>query len=124
MSKGEIDAVMVGADRIAANGDAANKIGTYTLSVLAKEHGVPFYVLAPLSSFDFSIQSGDDIMIEERDGKEVLEVQGRRVYPEGTQAKNLAFDITPAKNITAFVNEFGVFKSMEELREKWKRTKE
>lgn len=124
MSKGEVDLVMVGADRIAANGDTANKIGTYTLSVLAKEHGVPFYVLAPLSSFDFAIKSGEEITIEERDGKEVLEVQGRRVYPEGTKARNLAFDITPARNITAFVNELGVFRSMEGLREKWKGTKE
>lgn len=124
MSKGEIDLVMVGADRIAANGDAANKIGTYSLSVLAKEHSVPFYVLAPLSSFDFSIKSGEEISIEERDEKEVLEVQGKRVYPEKTKARNLAFDVTPAKNITAFVNELGVFKSIEELREKWKSTKE
>jgi methylthioribose-1-phosphate isomerase len=124
MSRGEVDLVMVGADRIAANGDAANKIGTYSLSVLAKEHGVPFYVLAPLSSFDFSIKSGEEIAIEERDEKEVLEVQGKRIYPEKTKARNLAFDVTPARNITAFVNELGVFKSMEELREKWKSTKE
>ena len=124
MSKAEIDLVMVGADRIAANGDTANKIGTYALSVLAKEHGFPFYVLAPLSSFDFNILDGEDIMIEERDEKEVLEAQGQRVYPGDTKARNLAFDVTPAENITAFVNELGVFKKMEELQERWKRTKE
>jgi S-methyl-5-thioribose-1-phosphate isomerase len=120
MSRKEIDIVMVGADRIAANGDTANKIGTYSLSVLAKEHGLPFYVLAPMSSFDPDIKSGGEIKIEERDEYEVLKVQGKRIYPEETHAMNLAFDITPAKNITAFVNESGVFRSIEEL---WKSTK-
>lgn len=117
----EMDMVMVGADRIAANGDTANKIGTYGLSVLAKEHKIPFYVLAPIFSFDFSIKSGEDIAVEERGEKEVLELQGKRIYPEGTHARNPAFDITPAKNITAFVNENGVFRSIGEL---WKSTKE
>jgi S-methyl-5-thioribose-1-phosphate isomerase len=121
MKQKQVDLVMVGADRIAANGDTANKIGTYPLSVLAKEHGIPFYVLAPLPSFDESINSGDDIEVEERDVKEVLEIQGKRIYPEGAEALNPAFDITPAGNITAWVNEDGVFRSMDEL---WKSTKD
>lgn len=113
MSKGEIDLVMVGADRIAANGDTANKIGTYSLSVLAKEHGIPFYVLAPLSSFDNKIKSGVEIRIEERDENEILEIKGKKIYPEDSHAKNPAFDITPTKNITAFVNENGISKNID-----------
>jgi methylthioribose-1-phosphate isomerase len=121
MGRGTVEIVMVGADRIAKNGDAANKIGTYPLSVLAKEHGIPFYVLAPISSFDSSIETGDGIRVEARDEKEVLEIEGRKMYPEGTKALNPAFDITPAKNITAWVNENGVFRSVDEL---WKNTGE
>ncbi|MBU0532838.1 S-methyl-5-thioribose-1-phosphate isomerase [Candidatus Micrarchaeota archaeon] len=121
MKKDEIDSVMVGADRIAANGDTANKIGTYSLSVLAKEQWIPFYVLAPLSSFDAGIQNGEHIKVEERDEREVLEINGMRIYPEGAHAKNFAFDITPARNITAFVNENGVFRGIEDV---WKNTME
>ncbi len=120
MQKMKIEMVMVGADRIAANGDTANKIGTYSLSVLAKEHGIPFYVLAPVSSFDFTIKNGNEIKIEERDELEVLEINGKRAYPKESHAINLAFDITPAKNITAFVNEFGIFKNPQEMDSKWK----
>jgi S-methyl-5-thioribose-1-phosphate isomerase len=121
MMRGAIDMVMVGADRIAANGDAANKIGTYPLSVLAKEHGIPFHVLAPLSSFDSSMENGEGIEIEARDPKEVLEIDGRMMYPKGTKALNPAFDVTPAGNITAWINENGVFRSIDEL---WKSTKD
>lgn len=117
MGRGTVEMVMVGADRIARNGDAANKIGTYALSILAREHEIPFYVLAPMSSFDYSIESGEGIRIEARSEDEVLEVAGRRMYPEGTKALNPAFDIAPAKNITAWVNERGIFRSVDEL---WK----
>lgn len=120
MKRGTVEMVMVGADRIAKNGDTANKIGTYPLSVLAKEHDIPFYVLAPISTFDDSIETGDEIKIEARDENEVLEVAGKRMYPEGTKALNPAFDITPAKNITAWVNENGVFRSIDDL---WKSTR-
>ncbi len=121
MKRGTVEMVMVGADRIAKNGDTANKIGTYPLSVLAKEHEIPFYVLAPMSTFDGSIESGDEIKIEARDEKEILEVAGTRMYPDGTKALNPAFDVTPAKNITAWINEHGVFRSIDDL---WKNTKE
>ena len=108
-SRGEIDLVLVGADRIAANGDTANKIGTYTKAVLAKEHGVPFYVAAPLSTFDFTAKSGREIPIEERDEEEVLSFKGERTAPKGSKALNPAFDITPAKCITGFVTDKGIF---------------
>lgn len=121
MRRGNIDLVMVGADRIALNGDTANKIGTYPLSVLAKENDIPFYVLAPGPTFDRDIRSGDDVKIEARDEDEVLEVSGTRMYPEGTKALNPAFDVTPARNITGWVNEHGVFRSMDEL---WKSMRE
>jgi S-methyl-5-thioribose-1-phosphate isomerase len=121
MKRGDVDLVMVGADRIAANGDTANKIGTYPLSVLAKEHGIPFYVLAPSPSFDGTIGSGEDIEVEERAMEEVLEIHGKKAYPEGAEALNPAFDITPAKNITAWVDEDGVFRSIDEL---WKSMKD
>jgi S-methyl-5-thioribose-1-phosphate isomerase len=121
MKRGTVEMVMVGADRIAKNGDTANKIGTYSLSVLAKEHEIPFYVLAPISTFDDSIETGDEIKIEARDEKEVLEIAGKNMYPQGTKALNPAFDVTPAKNITAWVNENGVFRSIDEL---WKNTRE
>jgi methylthioribose-1-phosphate isomerase len=97
-----------GADRIAANGDTANKIGTYTVSVLAKEHGLPFYVAAPLSTVDLSVQSGAEIPIEERDEDEVTSYGGRRLAPEGARAYHPAFDVTPHGNITAIVTEAGV----------------
>jgi methylthioribose-1-phosphate isomerase len=108
MKRGKVQAVLVGADRIAANGDAANKIGTYTLSVLAREHGVPFYVAAPASSFDLTVADGSGIPIEERPPEEVTEGFGTRIAPEGVSAFNPAFDVTPAGNITAIVSERGV----------------
>jgi len=109
-SRGEIDGVVVGADRIVANGDTANKIGTYTVSVLAKEHGVPFYIAAPLSTVDMSIGSGAGIPIEERDPGEVTSFRGLQVAPAGAAARHPAFDVTPAANITAIVTEVGVLR--------------
>ena len=108
MSRGEVDLVIVGADRIAANGDTANKIGTYTLSVLARRHALPFYVAAPLSTFDFSIADGTAIDIEERPPAEVTGYRGVRWAPEGVHVRNPAFDITPADLITALICEKGV----------------
>ncbi len=108
MSRGEVDVVVTGADRVAANGDTANKIGTYTLAVLAHRHGVPFYVAAPLSSLDLDLPEGSAIPIEERDPREVLEVGGVRVAPPGVEARNFAFDVTPAGLITAVITERGV----------------
>jgi len=110
MAKGRIDMIFVGADRIASNGDAANKIGTYSLAVLAKHHKIPFYIVAPLSTFDFNIKSGLEIPIEERDGDEVRGVLGKLVAPKNVKAYNPAFDVTPNKLITAIVTEKGVFK--------------
>ena len=109
-SCGDIDAVVVGADRIAGNGDTANKIGTYTVSVLAREHGVPFYVAAPLSTVDLSLTSGADIPIEERDPAEVTAFRGVQVAPIGAPARHPAFDVTPAANITAIITEAGVLR--------------
>jgi methylthioribose-1-phosphate isomerase len=108
MAQGEINAVVVGADRIAANGDVANKIGTYTLAVLAKEHGLPFYVAAPVSTLDLQTPTGRDIPIEERPAHEVTHVAGRRIAPEGAAARNPAFDVTPHRYVTAIVCERGV----------------
>ncbi len=108
MSRGQIERVIVGADRIAANGDAANKIGTYTVAVLAHRHGVPFYVAAPLSTFDPRTPTGAEIPIEERAGREVTEIAGERIAPVGTAGFNLAFDVTPAELVTAIVTEEGV----------------
>jgi translation initiation factor eIF-2B subunit alpha/methylthioribose-1-phosphate isomerase len=119
MAKGEVDMVMLGADRIASNGDFANKIGTYSLSVLAKENNVPFYVLAPISTYDFSIADGSEIEVENRDEDEVLSIKGKRAYPKGTRALNPAFDITPAKNVTAYINEWGTFEQIGGIRKKW-----
>ena len=116
MKRKKVNIVLAGADRITANGDVANKIGTYNLAVLAKENNVPFYVLAPLSTFDFNIKSGEDITIEERDKKEVLEIYGNQIYPEKTEAFNPAFDITPAKYVTGYVTEFGIHTSIEEIK--------
>lgn len=112
---GRINAVMVGADRITKNGDVANKIGTYPLSVLANEHKVSFYVLAPVSTFDFSLQSGDGIKIEERSEQEVLKIRVQDIYVHGTKAYNPAFDVTPANNVTAYVTEYGIHKNVAEL---------
>ncbi len=108
MAKGEIDCAIVGADRIAGNGDVANKIGTYTVAVLAKEHGIPFYVVAPTSTFDLSLSSGKEIPIEERSSNEVTHVQGVRVAPEGVGIVNPAFDVTPHHLVSAIVCENGV----------------
>jgi len=108
MSRGEVDLIVVGADRIAANGDVANKIGTYTLAVLAKRHGIPFYVVAPLSTFDLKIASGNEIPIEERPAGEVTGYRGARWAPEGVSVRNPAFDVTPAELITGIVCEKGL----------------
>ncbi len=116
MSLGEITCVIVGADRIALNGDTANKIGTYALSVLAREHGIPFYVAAPTSTFDLSIPSGREIPIEERSAEEVLFCHCRdcRIAPYGAKVKNPAFDVTPHENITGIITEKGVINSPDE----------
>ena len=108
MHRNMIDAVIVGADRIAANGDTANKVGTYALAVLAKEHALPFYVAAPCSTIDLSLLSGSQIPIEERDGQEVLCFRGLRVAPPDSMAANPAFDVTPARFITAIITERGI----------------
>lgn len=108
MKKGMVQAVITGADRIAANGDAANKIGTYSLSILAKEHGIPFYVAAPSSTFDLNMKTGDEIPIEERDSYEVTSFGGTNVAPKNIKVYNPAFDVTPAENITAIITEKGV----------------
>lgn len=110
MAKGMIDKVFVGADRIASNGDTANKIGTYSLAVLAKAHGVAFYVVAPVSTFDLRIRSGKEIPIEERDPDEVRSIGGRFIAPRKVKVYNPAFDVTPSEYITAIVTEKGVFK--------------
>jgi methylthioribose-1-phosphate isomerase len=107
LSRGKVNCVIVGADRIAANGDTANKIGTYTLAVLAKENGVPFYVAAPTSTIDLSLKSGAEIPIEERNPEEVTSIGGIRLAPKGVAAANPAFDITPHKYITAIITEKG-----------------
>jgi methylthioribose-1-phosphate isomerase len=108
LKRGEIQSVVVGADRIAANGDTANKIGTYTIAVLAHEHGVPFYVAAPFTSIDLSISSGDHIPIEERSVEEVTRIGAVQIAPEGLPARHPAFDVTPARLITAIITERGV----------------
>jgi len=110
MRQGRIDCVIVGADRIAANGDTANKIGTYTLAVLAKEHGVPFYVAAPTSTIDFRLADGSGIPIEERDPREITHLGETQLAPEGIAVYNPAFDVTPARLITAIITENGVAK--------------
>jgi methylthioribose-1-phosphate isomerase len=108
MSRGDVDVVIVGADRIAANGDVANKIGTYSLAVMAKRHGIPFYVAAPLSTFDPQIPDGSHIPIEERPADEVLGYRKVRWAPKGVQVRNPAFDVTPAELITGIICEKGV----------------
>jgi len=110
MRLGKIQCCFVGADRIAANGDVANKIGTYTMAILAHEHGIPFYVAAPTSTIDLNTASGDEIPIEERGHSEVTQVSGIRFAPEGIAVLNPAFDITPAKYIRAIITEQGIFK--------------
>jgi len=122
MHAGEVDLVVVGSDRIAANGDVANKIGTYTVAVLARENGIPFYVAAPLSTIDYECPDGSRIPIEERDPREVTEMFGRRVAPEGVRVRNPAFDVTPAEYVAAIITEEGIARppyttSLLELRE-------
>jgi methylthioribose-1-phosphate isomerase len=111
MSQGKIKAVIVGADRIAANGDAANKIGTYSVAILAKEHGIPFYVAAPFSTVDLETPDGSKIPIEERNAREVTHVGDKQIAPTGVDVRNPAFDVTPAKYITAIITERGVAKA-------------
>ncbi len=108
MYQKRINKVIVGADRIAANGDIANKIGTYSISVLAKTHKIPFYVAVPTSTIDFNIKSGKDIPIEERDSLEVTHIMGKKIAPDNIQVYNPAFDITPNENITAIITEYGI----------------
>jgi methylthioribose-1-phosphate isomerase len=108
LAGGEVDCVVVGADRIAANGDVANKIGTYSVAVLAKENNVPFYVAAPVSTFDLTLASGDEIPIEQRSPEEVTHVFGVPVAPENIGVANPAFDVTPNRYVTAIICERGV----------------
>ena len=108
MKSGKVDAVVVGADRIAANGDTANKIGTYMVAVLAREHGVPFYVAAPLTTLDLSLASGEEIPIEERDSMEVTHIRDHQLAPDGINVHNPAFDVTPHQFITAIITDKGV----------------
>ncbi|MBI3581004.1 MAG: S-methyl-5-thioribose-1-phosphate isomerase, partial [Nitrospinae bacterium] len=121
MKKGLVQKVIVGADRIAKNGDVAHKIGTYTIAVLARTHGIPFYVAAPLSTIDFEIPDGEHIPIEERDAKEVSHIGGRRMAPDGVKIFNPAFDVTPNEYVSAIITERGIAErpfeqSLEKLR--------
>jgi methylthioribose-1-phosphate isomerase len=108
MAAGDVDVVLVGADRIAANGDVANKIGTYALAVAARHHGIPFYVAAPTSTVDLATASGAGIVIEERDPAEVTHLAGVPIAPADAAARNPAFDVTPARLVTAIVTEIGL----------------
>ena len=111
MKQGKIGAIVVGADRIAANGDVANKIGTYTVAILAKEHGIPFYVAAPFSTIDLNTPDGSKIPIEERNAKEVTHIAGKQMVPDGVGVENPAFDVTPAKYVAAIITERGVVRA-------------
>jgi methylthioribose-1-phosphate isomerase len=108
MRRGKIAAIVVGADRIAANGDVANKIGTYTVAVLAKEHGIPFYVAAPISTVDLACPTGNEIPIEERNIREVTHIAGKQMVPDGVGVENPAFDVTPAQYVAAIITERGI----------------
>jgi methylthioribose-1-phosphate isomerase len=108
MQQGKIDAVIVGADRITANGDVANKIGTYSVAVLAREHGIPFYVAAPLSTVDLTMSDGSQIPIEQRDRREVTHCGGMQLAPDGVAVYNPAFDVTPARLVSAIITEQGI----------------
>lgn len=110
MKQGKVDAVIVGADRIAANGDVANKIGTYSVAVLAKKNGVPFYVAAPTSTIDIKIKDGTQIPIEERSHQEVTEIAGRRISPDGVKVYNPAFDVTEHQLVSAIITEKGILR--------------
>jgi methylthioribose-1-phosphate isomerase len=111
MKQGKIGAIVVGADRIAANGDVANKIGTYTVAILAKEHNIPFYVAAPISTVDLATPDGSKIPIEQRNAREVTHIGGKQMTPDGVDIENPAFDVTPAKYVTAIVTERGIAKA-------------
>jgi len=108
MAQGKIGAIVVGADRIAANGDVANKIGTYTVAVLAKEHGIPFYVAAPISTVDLATPDGSKIPIEQRNPREVTHIAGKQMTPDGVEVENPAFDVTPARLVAAIITERGI----------------
>ena len=108
MKQGKIGAIVVGADRIAANGDVANKIGTYTVAILAKEHGIPFYVAAPVSTVDLACPDGSGIPIEERSAREVTHIAGKQMVPAGVDVENPAFDVTPARYVAAIITEKGI----------------
>lgn len=108
MKKGFINCIIVGADRIAANGDVANKIGTYSVAVLAKQHKIPFYVAAPTSTIDLNIKNGDQIPIEERNTNEITHIKGIRIAPKNINVKNPAFDVTPNRLVAAIITENGV----------------
>lgn len=118
MKSGKVNVVVVGADRIAANGDAANKIGTYMVAVLAKKHGIPFYVAAPITTLDLSLKSGDEIPIEERDGREITHIGSKQLGPDGVKVQNPAFDVTPNDLIAAIITDKGVARApyLESLR--------
>src|ERR1022692_3113680 len=111
MQQGKIGAIVVGADRIAANGDVANKVGTYTVAILAKEHGIPFYVAAPISTVDLATPDGSKIPIEQRNAREVTHIGGKQMTPDGVGIENPAFDVTPAKYVTAIITERGIARS-------------
>ena len=119
MKQGKISAIVVGADRIAANGDVANKIGTYTLAILAKAHGIPFYVAAPFSTIDLDTPDGSKIPIEQRSPREITHMAGKQMTPDGVEIENPAFDVTPATYVTAIVTERGIVRApyMEALRQ-------
>jgi methylthioribose-1-phosphate isomerase len=108
MKQGKVDAVVVGADRIAANGDTANKIGTYMVAVLAKEHDIPFYVAAPITTLDLTLASGEQIPIEERDALEITHIRDQQLGPDGVAVHNPAFDVTPHHLISAIITDQGV----------------
>jgi methylthioribose-1-phosphate isomerase len=114
MREGKIQLVFVGADRIAANGDTANKIGTYSIAVLARVHGIPFYVAAPSSSFDLRIQDGSQIPIEQRDPREITEGLGKVIAPQGIRVYNPAFDVTPADLIAGIITEKGLIQPVKQ----------
>src|SRR5437879_9263322 len=114
MNQGKIGAIVVGADRIAANGDVANKIGTYTVAVLAKEHSIPFYVAAPFSTIDLDTPDGSKLPIEQRNPREVTHFPGKAVHPQGGDIENPAFDVTPARFVTAIITERGIVRAPNE----------
>jgi methylthioribose-1-phosphate isomerase len=111
MQQGQVDMVVVGADRIVANGDTANKIGTYPVAVLAREHGIPFYVAAPLSTIDLATPEGRHIPIEERSAREVTHLAGSQLTPDGARIRNPAFDVTPHRFITGIITERGILRA-------------